>query len=258
MDAVAIRDASTVVLLRDNASTGRPDVWMLTRTAGMTFAPGMSVFPGGRVDDADAALPWSGRPAAVFAAEFGCDETLAQALVGAAVRETFEETGVLLTQPGASLAAAQPAVEAGRVGFGDLLREHSLSIDADALRPWARWVTPASEKNPRRYDTRFFVAALPAGAEAADLTSESTVGGWTSSADAFAAYESGERDLMPPTLSVLDAIGQYASVAEVVAAAAGRSLEPVSPVIEEDADGLFWAVMADGSRVRRSIRDLPR
>jgi 8-oxo-dGTP pyrophosphatase MutT (NUDIX family) len=249
-DEVPVRDAATVILLRPGA--GEPDVWMLTRAAEMTFAAGMSVFPGGRVDAGDGDLPWSGRPAEIFASELGEPVEAARALVGAAVREVFEETGVLLSVPGASLARLQPAVESGELPFADLLAQHGLAIDADALRPWARWITPASERSRRRYDTRFFVAALPPGAEAADLTSESTVGGWMSASDALASYERAERDLMPPTVVTLRSIGAYATVAEVMAAAATRPLEAISPVIEADDQGVLWAVLPDGSRLPRS------
>src|SRR5882757_5628475 len=109
VDEVPIRDASTVVLLRDGAA--ELEVWLLTRVTNMAFASGMSVFPGGQVDPADATLPWAGRDPLQFAADFGCDVELARSLVGAAVRETFEETGVLVTQPSADLVFAQPAVE---------------------------------------------------------------------------------------------------------------------------------------------------
>ena len=100
-EPVPIRDAATVVLLRDGADG--VDVWLLTRVDQMVFAAGTTVFPGGRVDSADSGLPWSGRPPDVLAARLGCDALVARALVGAAVRETFEEAGVLLTDPPAGV-----------------------------------------------------------------------------------------------------------------------------------------------------------
>ena len=227
--AVPIRDAATVVLLRDGAAA--LEVWLLTRVSRMVFAAGMSVFPGGRVDPADAALPWSGRAAERFAADFGCDVELARALVGAAVRETFEETGVLITTPAAELSCAQPDVEAGRVGFGQLLTEHGLAIDADAVRPWSRWITPRGQ--PRRYDTRFFVAALPGGACAADLTTESSMARWLPVAQALAERDAGTRALMPPTVQTLTSLRAYATVAEVLAAAPARSLAPVQRELQQ-------------------------
>jgi 8-oxo-dGTP pyrophosphatase MutT (NUDIX family) len=245
--AVPIRDAATVILLRD--SPAGPEIWMLTRTTQMTFAAGMSVFPGGRVDPDDAGLPWAGRAPELFAAELGSPLEDARAYVGAAVRELFEETGVLLTVPGAQLAQFQPAVEAGELRFEQLLTDHGLAIDADALRPWARWITPAGETT-RRYDARFFVVALPTDAEPADLTSESTTAAWTTAAQALAEYEARTRVLMTPTMTVLTNIAPYATVAEVLAAAAGRSLEPVRPQLVFDESGRRLLKMPDGTLVR--------
>ena len=245
---VPIRDAATVILLRDGvdaAGTDCPQVWLLTRVSRMAFASGMTVFPGGRVDDADATLPWSGRRAEDFAAEFDCAVELARALVGAAVRETFEETGVLLSDPPADLSADQPEVEAGRVNFGDLLRRHGLAIDADRLRPWARWITPAAEHNVRRYDTRFFVAVLPEGAHARDLSTESSIASWSNVAQALAANAEGV--LMPPTRATLESIAGYRTAAEIFAAAGGRSLQPTSPTLTVGESGRLVAVLADGS-----------
>jgi 8-oxo-dGTP pyrophosphatase MutT (NUDIX family) len=210
-----IRDASTVVLLRDRP--GGIEAWMLTRVAQMVFAAGMTVFPGGRVEPSDASLPWAGPPPAEAA------------MVGAAVRETFEETGVLLGAPGRDLRAGRSDVEAGRLPFADLLRAHGLAVDASALHPWARWVTPEGES--RRYDTRFFVAASPPGAEPAAVTSEAEHAGWLNVAEALAEHARGERLMMPPTLVTLRSIVVFPTVAEVIAAASGRSVEPVRPVL---------------------------
>src|SRR5882757_3444395 len=128
---VPIRDAATVVLLRDGAEG--VEAWLLTRVAQMAFAAGMTVFPGGRVEDSDASLPWAGPPPE--------DATL----VGAAVRETFEETGVLLGGPLLDLRAARADVEAGRVPFGDLLLSHGVDGDGCGRRRCGRWVTPEGE-----------------------------------------------------------------------------------------------------------------
>jgi 8-oxo-dGTP pyrophosphatase MutT (NUDIX family) len=244
----APRDAATVLLLRDGVDADgvkRPEVWLLTRVAQMAFMPGMTVFPGGRVDATDSALPWAGRSAATFAAELDCEVEMAHALVGAAVRETFEEAGVLLTTPSAELAHLQPDVEARRTSFADVLIEHGLAIDGDLIRPWARWITPAIV--PTRYDTRFFVAALPANAEAIDLTTESSTAYWASAADALSARDRGEHDLVPPTIAMLKSILSYSTVAEVIAGATGRSLEPVLPVIRVDENGARVLELPDGT-----------
>lgn len=208
-----IRDAATVVLLRNGAQG--VEAWLLTRAEGMVFAAGMTVFPGGGVEPGDADLPWAGTAP---------DEP---ALVGAAVRETFEETGVLLGVPRLDLHAARADVEAGRTSFGALLRTHGAAIDASGLCPWARWITPEGEA--RRYDTRFFVAALPDGQHAAAVTGEAVRAGWVQVAEALRQQERGERRMLPPTIMTLRSIVAFPALADVLAAAPGRSLEPIRP-----------------------------
>jgi 8-oxo-dGTP pyrophosphatase MutT (NUDIX family) len=241
---VPIRDAATVALLRDG-----PDgieTWLLTRVLGMAFAPGMCVFPGGRVDEADAQLPIPDAAAAAVATRFGDTLETARKLIGAAVRETFEETGVLLTQPRSpDLSAAREDIESGRASFGDLLAEHGLRPDVTALAPWAHWITPVGE--PRRYDARFFLAALPAGARARDLTSESVVAGWVRPADGLADVEAGRRSMMPPTLITLRSLVPFATVQHVLAAAPTRQLMEVRPRLVFAPDGSASAELPDGT-----------
>lgn len=242
-EVVPIRDAATVVLLRDG--TDGVEAWLLTRVRQMLFAAGMTVFPGGRVDDEDASLPVAGGGVEVLAARSGCDDVLARALVGAAVRETFEETGVLLTVPGADLCGARADVEAGRTSFGELLRSHDLAVDSDAVRPWSRWVTPVGEV--RRYDTRFFVAALPDSAEAQDVTNESSEASWVPVGVAVEQAQRGERKVLPPTMMTLASLLPFTSVAEVLDASDSRSLEAVRPEIELGEDGSISVALPDGT-----------
>lgn len=243
-DAVPVRDAATVLLLRDGADG--IEAWLLTRVRQMAFAAGMSVFPGGRVDPADAALPLAGADVEQVARRFGCDSRTARALLGCAARETFEETGVLLTDPPADLRGSRADVEAGRLGFGELLAAHGLAVDAGALRPWSRWITPPGEA--RRYDARFFVGALPGGATAANLTTESSEASWVPVTVALAQAERGERGLLPPTRITLGEIRQFATVAEVLASAAARIVEPTRPVLRWDGDAPA-VELPDGSLV---------
>jgi 8-oxo-dGTP pyrophosphatase MutT (NUDIX family) len=242
-----VRDAATVVLLRDAAGGGGVEVWLLTRVRQMAFAAGMSVFPGGRVDPKDAELPIVGADIAAVAARFGCAEATAHALVGAAARETFEEAGVLLAVPPVDLAGARADVEAGRVGFGDLLREHGAAVDGAAVRPWARWVTPVGE--PRRYDTRFFVAALPSGAQAVDDTTESSAAEWLSPAVALEQAQRGERRLMPPTLKTITSLLPFGSAAEALAAAEERVIDPIRPTLQVGDDGAVTVLLPDGEEL---------
>lgn len=241
---VPVRDAATVVLLRDGGAG--IEAWLLTRAAQMRFAAGMSVFPGGRVEVADAALPFAA-PTTGLAARLECTDEAARGVLGAAVRETFEETGVLLSSPAPDLAHARADVEAGRLPFGDLLRQHGLAIDPAVLRPWARWVTPAGEV--RRYDTRFFVGALPAGAEASNVTTESSAASWVAVGEALEQAQRGERGMLPPTSATLASLLPFAAVADVLAAADERDLAAVRPVIRVEPDGRVVAGLPDGSIV---------
>jgi 8-oxo-dGTP pyrophosphatase MutT (NUDIX family) len=242
-DEVIVRDAATVVLLRDGEAA--LEVWLLTRASAMVFAAGMAVFPGGRVDDADADLPFAGAIDTAPAARWGGPPEQVRALLGAAVRETFEETGVLLSVPSADLSAARADVEAGRLSFGVMLRDNGLAVDTAALHPWTRWVTPAGEV--RRYDTRFFVGGLPAGMQAQDVTSESSSAGWFAVGDALERTQRGELGMLPPTMLTLTSLVGFSSVAQVAAAAAERSLDPVRPTVARGPDGEFRAELADGT-----------
>ncbi len=239
---VPVRDAATVVLLRDGVEG--IEVWLLTRVTQMVFAGGMTVFPGGRVDAADADLPMRGADVDSLAARFGSDVPTAHALLGAAVRETFEETGVLLTVPAADLSGSREDVEAGRVSFGELLREHGLAVDGSALRPWSRWITPAGEV--RRYDTRFFVGVLPDGAAADDVTSESSAASWVGVDAALEMGQRGERKILPPTMMTLASLLPFETAAEALDSSASRTLEPVRPDVHIAEDGTVSVRTPDG------------
>ncbi|BAH54752.1 NUDIX hydrolase [Rhodococcus opacus] len=233
---VAPKDASTVILIRDaeaGAAASGIEVFLLRRVKGMAFAGGMTVFPGGGVDpsDAEAEVDWAGPSVDWWAGRFSTDAARAKALVCAAVRETFEECGVLLAGPTADTvvadtsryAQARTQLETRELSFSDFLRRENLVLRADLLRPWANWITPVGEG--RRYDTRFFVAAAPQGQIADGATSEAEEVQWQSPAAALAHWQGGGSILLPPTWSQLTALGAYGSVADVLAA------EPEIPVI---------------------------
>ena len=221
------RHASTVVLLRDTP-TGL-EVHLQRRVASMAFAAGAYVFPGGRVDDADAAVEVDLPPgwARVLTGE-PPDEPLARTLVVAAVRETFEEVGVLLTDD--PLPADRAA--ARRQDFASLGVRPATRL----LAPWARWVTPAFE--PRRYDTRFFAAALPEGQTAAgdDAGGEADRAVWMAPAEALARHRDGELVMLPPTVFTLAELTEYADAAAVLAAAVERDCKPVLPRLLVEGD----------------------
>ena len=225
-------DAATVVVLRDSP-TGR-ETFLMRRRATMAFAAGMYVFPGGGVQESDfAPVPWIGPRPRSWAQRLLCQERLARALVVAAVREVFEETGILLAGPddttvigeAGGLRAARHSLESRQITFGEFLREHDLCLRADLLSAWAHWITP--EFQPRQFDTRFFVAMLPAGQSVGDPTSEADRGEWVGIERALAQARDGTMKMMRPTRhtlrELLDIGGQ--SVAEV---AASRTITTIS------------------------------
>ncbi len=182
------KDASTVILVRD-AESGI-EIFLLQRVQGDGVCRGgMTVFPGGGVDksDATAEVEWAGPSVEWWAERFSTDVARAKALVLAAVRETFEECGVLLAGPPtadtvvadtAGYAQDRVALEKHELSFSDFLKKENLVLRTDLLRPWANWITPVGET--RRYDTRFFVAASPTGQIADGVTSEAAEVRWQS------------------------------------------------------------------------------
>lgn len=242
--------AATVVLVRDGSDG--VEVFLQRRVQQMAFAGGMTVFPGGGVDprDGDADLAWQGPEASWWAERFGASERDARELVCAAVRETFEECGVLLVSAAdggapdvAALAPARARLEAKEISFAQFLRDEGLVLRADLLRPLAHWITPKNEK--RRYDTRFFLAALPGGQEADDRTSEVEEAGWRTAAQALEDWSAGRCFLLPPTWSQLRAVARCRTVAELLEAE--RSIEPIEPELPLGGaiDSLQFAESAD-------------
>jgi 8-oxo-dGTP pyrophosphatase MutT (NUDIX family) len=239
------RHAATVVLLRDGADG--PEVYLLRRTASMAFAAGFFVFPGGSVDVRDEAFAddaWVGPQPHEWASALTCDEPLARALVCAAVRETFEESGVLLAGPspdrvvadtsGADWESDRLALLDRSLSLAEMLQRRGLLLRADLLRSWSHWITP--EVEPKRFNTRFFVAAMPDGQRTRDVGGESDRVVWLRVADALAASQRGELSMLPPTLAALSDLEPCPTVADVMAAADRRVVVPVLPKLTLDAD----------------------
>ncbi|MFZ2530021.1 MAG: NUDIX domain-containing protein [Rhodococcus sp. (in: high G+C Gram-positive bacteria)] len=239
--AVPIRDASTVLLIRD--SDRGVEVFLQRRVVGMDFAGGMTVFPGGGVDptDSDASVRWAGPPVSWWAERFGTTEGRAQALVLAAVRETFEECGLLLAGPTvdtvvadtAPYAPARRRLESREQSFGDFLTTEGLAVRTDLLRPRANWITPLGER--RRYDTNFFVAAVPEGQRADGDTSEAEHVQWRTVTEALTDWTSGASILLPPTWALLTSLAGYATVADALADEV--AIDPVLPIMSRNDDG---------------------
>ncbi|MEW1936186.1 NUDIX hydrolase [Dietzia maris] len=226
-ESVPVREAATVALVRDARVGGGVEVFLQHRVATMQFAAGMSVFPGGGVEPRDyhGTRPWRGPEPEWWAGRFGIDTDRAAAAVRGVARELFEETGVLLaesaTGPGAVAPADPPgpderrALDAGEGDLDSLLAAHGLVLSAHLLRPWDRWTTPVGP--PRRYDTLFFVAALPHGVEPDGGTTEARATEWIRADDAAQAGTLGRLGMLRPTLDVLSDLAAAADVDEVLA-----------------------------------------
>jgi 8-oxo-dGTP pyrophosphatase MutT (NUDIX family) len=234
------------MLLRPG-SVGGLQVYMLRRKPSMAFAPGAMVFPGGSVDprDADEQVAWTGPDAAYWSRIFDAPPELARALVCAAVRETFEESGVLLAGPSAeSLVedttsddweADRQALLDRSVSLAELLARRGLVLRADLLRPWSRWITPVIE--PRRFDTRFFAAAMPAGQRTRDVGGEASAVAWIAPAEAIAAGRRRELSLFPPTMVTLTELAACGDLDTVLAGP--RKVAPIIPEVQLR-EGAVW------------------
>ncbi|MDP9820980.1 NUDIX hydrolase [Nocardioides massiliensis] len=238
------RDAATVVLLRPGPEG--PEAYLLRRQVSMDFAAGMAVFPGGGVDkrDFDAAVAWAGPSPQQWAARLGCDEETARALVCAAVRETFEESGVLLAgtadevvadTTGEDWEADRHALESRELAMTEFLHRRGLVLRTDLLEVWDAWLTPVFE--PKRYRTWFFVARLPEGQRTRDVSRESSEVTWLPAAVAAEQADAGTLAMLPPTyLTCLD-ISQYADPDAAFAEARQRTASMFTPSVEALGDG---------------------
>ncbi|KOU68019.1 NUDIX hydrolase [Streptomyces sp. MMG1533] len=232
---VSPKRAATVMLLKD--TDAGIAVHMLRRRASMAFAGGAYAYPGGGVDprDDDRHVRWAGPTRAWWADRLGVDEAAAQAIVCAAVRETYEEAGVLLAGPapdsvvgdttGADWETDRAALVDRELSFAEFLDRRGLVLRSDLLGAWTRWITPEFES--RRYDTWFFVAALPEGQRTRNASTEADRTVWIRPEDAAASYDKGELLMMPPTIATLRQLAPYGSAAEALAAAPDRDLTPV-------------------------------
>jgi len=242
------RDAATVILLRQSPAV---EVFLLRRAGVLEFAPGACVFPGGSVDgpDADPGIGetgWAGPSPADLGGLLGVPPDRARALVCAAVRETFEESGVLLAGPspaelvrdGAALEQDRDLLLSGAASIGDLLRLRGLLLRADLLTPWARWITPVI--SPRRFDTWFFATTLPPGQTTSLAAGESDAGSWWEPSAAVQAARDGEITLLPPTAVTLAELAGYQDVAAVMAAR--RQIVPLLPAAVVEDDQVWLAV----------------
>lgn len=220
---VAIRDAATVILVSD-----RPDlhVLVLERTGRAVFGPGATVFPGGAVDPDDAAAVLADRIIGLNDEMASVDQGITRgglAFRAAALRECFEEAGILLARHAETgelvdhddaLVAARDQLNAGGLAFADVLAARNLVFDARELRVFSHWLTPLGA--PRRYNTWFFVAAAPDGEEGTHDDNELVASDWVRPVDALAQHADGRIDLIFPTEMSLRALSHYDNARELL------------------------------------------
>jgi 8-oxo-dGTP pyrophosphatase MutT (NUDIX family) len=269
--SVRVRDAATVLLVRDppgregrvrasGADQAGLEVFLVRRTLDAAFIGGAYVFPGGAVDPGDREVGLEevceGRTDAQASVLLDL-ESGGLAFWVAAVRECFEEAGVLLAyrRPGELVSMDDPAVaarfaryrgdlDAGRLRLVDVCRQEGLRLAVDRLHYWARWITP--EGPPRRFDTRFFVARAPAGQVPLHDDRETIDNLWASPAGALAQHRAGGLDLIVPTIKNLEAISQRSCVADLLEAAAAREEVPaIQPRVVADGDGIRVVLPGD-------------
>ena len=251
---VQIRDAATVMLVRDGGDA-RLEVFMLRRNLNSDFVGGAYVFPGGAVDPADRHADLEpiceGRTDADASTALGLDPASGGlAYWVAAVRESFEEAGVLLAYDadGTIVDFRDPAVaerfhrHRGEVDRGErrlveVCAEEGLRLAVDGMHYFAHWITPVGP--PRRYDTRFFVAAAPVGQTPLHDDRETIANCWIAPGEALARHRAGEFDLILPTIRNLEAIARFDTAADVLAAASALDVVPaVLPRVVDDGDGI--------------------
>ncbi|WP_106850467.1 NUDIX domain-containing protein [Blastococcus sp. Marseille-P5729] len=256
----APKPAATILLIRDGERG--LEVYLIRRVRQMAFAGGMTAYPGGGVDprDLDADFGWVGPDPGYWAGAFSTDERRARSLVAAAVRETFEESGILLaTEADAPVVdtdndeweAERQALLDRSHSLAELLQKRELSVRADLIRPWAHWITPEAE--PKRYDTSFFLVKLPDGVHPRAISTEHDLAEWVPVRQALADGESGARAMLPPTIVTLRDLAQHDTADEAMAAAPPRRLEPILPELV-DVDGVLQVRLPDGTVIKPSVR----
>ena len=235
------RDAATLILLRDSDRPGGGiEVLLLRRHARSAFLPGAHVFPGGVVEEADFA-PETGALCRTLtfdqAHRIIRDVSPPQKSLGffvAAIREAFEESGILLAHGGGSrlsiggskltrLDGCRSEVHASPSVFASRLRDEGLKLATGRLFYFAHWITP--EVLPIRFDARFFVAAAPAGQEASPDGKETVEARWISPQDALAEHQMDRLKLAPPTFHSLSELAGFRTVDEAVASTLSKRIE---------------------------------
>src|SRR6267154_1676053 len=236
-ETVTPRPASTILLLRDATGKDEIEVFMMVRHYEIDFNSGALVFPGGSVDKGDQEII---ADPALYSGGEGLDAADLSFRI-AAIRETFEESGILLARPRGSKslvdsrraseieAASRAALCEGKTAFAEVLTENGMLLALDELVPYAHWITP--EGMPKRFDTWFFLAAAPPEQVGAHDGKESTDSIWVSPREALEGGESGRFKLPFPTTRNLIRLGKQAGVKAALDDARGKPIVTVMPVM---------------------------
>jgi glyoxylase-like metal-dependent hydrolase (beta-lactamase superfamily II)/8-oxo-dGTP pyrophosphatase MutT (NUDIX family) len=254
------RDAATIMLVRDVLKDGkvRMQVLMLRRNSQSAWVGGAHLFPGGAVDPEDSseaiAEVCAGRDDAEASRILGI-ESGGRSFFVAAVRECFEEAGILLALTGAEpLSFADPEIKrrfvehrrrlnADETRLATICDLERIELDLDRVCYFSHWITP--EGAPRRYDTRFFVGIVPDAQEALHDDSEVVASTWIEPADALARHRAGELDLMFPTVKNLEAISRFGTAGDLMTAAAAAEVPAILPRLTVEGEGVRIVLPGD-------------
>ncbi|WP_374576229.1 NUDIX domain-containing protein [Phenylobacterium sp.] len=240
--AAEIRPAATILLLRDAPGF---EVLMVERHHQIDFASGALVFPGGKWHAGDHDPAWLEH--VIGGDDFDSDQ---RALRIAAIREVFEEAGVLLARKDGAMISGEAApmdvraaVDRGEMAFLDVVRGLGAKLDLDSLTIFARWITPAIM--PKRFDTWFYMAKAPADQLAACDGRETVDATWIAPAEALRKAETGERKIIFPTRMNLQLLAEASDAGDAIARAKARPLVTVEPKVEDRPDGKVLTLPAD-------------
>ena len=241
-----VRPASTLIMLREtgtapHAGAAPIEAFMQRRHEKMEFMPSFLVFPGGRMDSGDTAPRLLARTRGVDARN-----PEAAGLIVAAIRETFEECGVLFARPAGSealidgarahaLAEKRASLNRSEVGFGDLIEAEGLELAGDLIKPFARWITPWWHQ--KRFDTHFFVARAPEGQEPLHDGGEAVESLWLAPSREVLAAAIGRDRLLPPTQRSLQRIAELGTLDKILALPQEDAFRAVRPWLERRAEG---------------------
>ena len=239
------RESTTVILVRKN-DAGLGEVFLARRHQRQSFMAGAYVFPGGQVDAADSDPELSSYIPSIenfdpqsLLQDASLTPEMAQSLFICAIRETFEETGVLFAQTGGNFIQLDSGQDSARfvhyrqelnrggISLQDIAAKEKLFFALHALSPYAHWITP--EIVPKRFSTRFFLARLPDGQTAATDSDELTDFLWVTPGDALQMQLNKEIMLMPPTLKTLEELAAFADLDELFEHARHRTIYPILP-----------------------------